>query len=112
MAQLTNGDCLLVFKTLRFLGKNVWSHTESSKSHLFACDYSPDGNTFVTAGKDMFVRLYDDETKQCISKMRENGYTIPGHINRVFCTKYSESDHNVIVTGGWDNSVYVYDIRS
>ena len=31
----------------------------------------------------------------------------PGHSNRVFSLKYDPAHENIIVTGGWDNTVQV-----
>ena len=35
----------------------------------------------------------------------------PGHSNRVFCVKFDQDNANLIVSGGWDNNVKVWDIR-
>jgi WD40 repeat protein len=34
-----------------------------------------------------------------------------GHTNRVFCVKYSQENPNLIVSGGWDLSVKIWDLR-
>jgi len=36
----------------------------------------------------------------------------PGHSNRIFCVKYHPKDSNMLVSGGWDNTVMLYDVRS
>lgn len=43
--------------------------------------------------------------------MKENGDEFPGHSNRVFCLKCNPYQPNMIATGGWDNTVQIYDIR-
>lgn len=35
----------------------------------------------------------------------------PGHSNRVFAAKFKPNDQNCLVTGGWDASVFIWDIR-
>ena len=35
----------------------------------------------------------------------------PGHSNRIFSIKFSPEDPNILLSGGWDNSVYFWDIR-
>lgn len=34
-----------------------------------------------------------------------------GHSNRIFCTKFNPADNNMVVSGGWDNTIVVYDVR-
>ena len=80
---------------------------------LFTIDYSADGKKFATAGKDYAVRVYDEATKTLVSKM-EGGYHAiqKGHSNRVFSLKFDKNDDNVVVSGGWDNTVQVWDLRT
>jgi len=42
--------------------------------------------------------------------MKENG-EMPGHSNRVFAVKFDPTSEHVIASGGWDNTVQIYDIR-
>ena len=35
----------------------------------------------------------------------------PGHSNRIFCVKFSPYDSTTIVSGGWDNTMQIYDTR-
>ena len=34
-----------------------------------------------------------------------------GHGNRIYCVKFNKGDENIVVSGGWDNNVFVYDMR-
>ena len=34
-----------------------------------------------------------------------------GHSNRIFAVKFDPNDSNIIASGGWDNTVQIYDIR-
>ena len=43
-------------------------------------------------------------------KMKENG-ELCGHSNRVFCVKFDPVNQNMLASGGWDNTVQLYDIR-
>ncbi len=36
---------------------------------------------------------------------------LPGHSNRIFCVKFNPYDPNKIASGGWDNTIQIYDIR-
>jgi COMPASS component SWD3 len=44
--------------------------------------------------------------------MHEGLKELPGHGNRIFAIKYDPKDPNVIVSGGWDKTLQVYDIRT
>jgi len=35
-----------------------------------------------------------------------------GHSNRIFSCKYHPGDPNIIVSGGWDNTVQIWDART
>lgn len=98
---MTSGKCL---------------HTlEDDDNQVYALDYNEEGTQFATAGKDKAVRIYDEATKTVISKMeggaRMSSSDTPGHSNRVFSVKYAPSDQNIVVSGGWDNTVQFWDIR-
>ena len=57
---------------------------EGENNRLFALDYSPDGETFATAGTDRLVRVYDDATMEL--KVTLDGFYTKksGHSNRIF----------------------------
>ena len=74
-------------------------------------DYKPDGTLFATAGSDCIVRVYDEATRKLKVELAGGGTGEPGHNNRVFAVKFDKEDENLIVSGGWDNNVKVWDIR-
>lgn len=86
------------------------------ENQVYALDYNEEGSKFVTAGKDTTLRVYDEATKTVIVSMRGGmGYSTavtPGHSNRVFSCKFYPEDDNIIVSGGWDNTVQIWDIRA
>lgn len=73
-------------------------------------DYSYNGRNFITAGKDFKIRLYDEYTKQLISKMESNTWNSIGHSNRIFSLKYY--DDNTLISGGWDSNIFIWDTRT
>lgn len=95
-------------------GKNL--HTiEDPENQIYALDYNEDGSKFITAGKDKSLRIYDEATKTVAVEMKQGiGYSVtatPGHSNRVFSVKFVPNDDNLIISGGWDNTVLVWDAR-
>lgn len=89
---------------------------EVHENQVYALDYDKDGTKFVTAGKDTAVRVYDEATKTLLTTMQGGqGYstkTTPGHSNRIFSVKVLPQDENLVISGGWDNTVQVWDIRA
>jgi len=114
-----------VFVSCDALGNVVHWHMTSGKrlhtfkeenNQVFALDFKKDATQFATAGKDTAVRLYDETTKQCVVKMeRGMGFgpmATTGHSNRIFSLKYHPDDPNVLLSGGWDNTVLIWDTRT
>jgi COMPASS component SWD3 len=76
-------------------------------------DYSKDGSKFSAAASDNQIRVYDGVTHQVVfqgSDIQETGNI--GHTNRIFCSKFHSNDDRFIVSGGWDDCVLVWDIRT
>lgn len=91
-------------------GKCLHHTNEDPENHLFALDFNPDGTLLAVAGRDRHIRIYDETTKSLAFAMKDKGKMI-GHGNRIFCCKFNPSDPNILATGGWDNNVFLYDIR-
>ncbi|KAG1707062.1 hypothetical protein DVH05_026258 [Phytophthora capsici] len=83
-----------------------------SNNQLYALDYRADGAMFATGGKDHAIRVYDEATKALVACMDSGlGTLTAGHSNRVFSIKFVPEDENVIVSGGWDNTIQIWDLR-
>jgi len=90
---------------------------DDADNQVYALDYNDEGSQFVTAGKDKVVRVFDEATKSLLLSMEGGlGYSstraTPGHSNRVFSAKFKPGDPNVVVSGGWDNTVQIWDLRT
>lgn len=83
---------------------------DNPENQLYTIDYNSEGNLLATAGKDKYVRIYDEHTKSIVLKMKESGLHC-GHSNRIFCVKWDYSNPNIVASGGWDNTIQIYDIR-
>eukprot|EP00916_Digyalum_oweni_P018905 GHVL01031539.1.p1 GENE.GHVL01031539.1~~GHVL01031539.1.p1 ORF type:complete len:342 (-),score=41.73 GHVL01031539.1:1480-2505(-) len=86
--------------------------TKQEDNQIFCFDFFKDGSKFVTAGKDRKIYLYDETTKQNVSVLSDGGINTSGHSNRIFAIKCHPTDKNVCVTGGWDDTLQIWDIRS
>lgn len=89
---------------------------EDPENQVYSLDYDNDGTRFVTAGKDTILRVYDEATKTVLQTLRGGFFRgieqSAGHSNRIFSCKFVPSDNNLIISGGWDNTVQVWDIRT
>lgn len=92
-------------------GKCLHTITERG-NQLFCLDYFADGTQFATAGRDRLVRVYDEATKRQVQTLQGGDLKeTAGHSNRVFSLKYHPQHPNIVVSGGWDNTVQVWDLR-
>lgn len=85
---------------------------EEKDNFIMCLDYDMKGTTFATGGSDNSIRIYDDDTKTIITSMKSDLTNI-SHSNRVFsvCFGKSHNYENLLVTGGWDNTIKFYDVR-
>ena len=90
----------------------ILQQIQEENNPLMCVDYSTDGMLFATGGNDKYVRLYDDNTKTLIKKLERHRYDLPEHSNRIFAVKFSKKDPNLLLSGGWDNTILLYDIRA
>eukprot|EP01084_Bolivina_argentea_P008873 16588_1 len=93
----------------------IYSINEEN-NQIFAFDISPvngSSHKFASAGKDKIIRIYDDETKKLVCSL-EKGFMAKhvGHSNRIFALKWKPDDSNILISGGWDNCVLIWDLRS
>ena len=92
------------------VGKLVSTVVEEG-NQTFVLDIDPIEEKFATGGHDYRVRVYDLETKDLIIKMIPVDSKEPGHAQRIFGLKYKPDDPNCVVSGGWDKTLQIHDIR-
>ena len=86
-------------------GKSIISIQEESFNDIYALDFSPSGELFSVGGKEKCVKIYDDNTKSLITTFKAADEVTDGHSNRIFSIKFV--DENILLTGGWDNNVFI-----
>lgn len=95
--------------------KVTWSSPPNESNQLYALDYDNNGSRFATGGTDTVVRLYDTETKEIIHEFARKKFdmTSPsGHTDRIYAIKIHPTDDSLMFSGGWDNTIQVWDIRT
>jgi WD40 repeat protein len=94
--------------------ETVWTKRED-ENELYALDIHSDGSKFATGGTDAHVRVYDETTKRIVCDLSRRKYdqtTSKGHSERVYAVRFHPTDGNLLFSGGWDNTVQVWDLRS
>ncbi|XP_059495620.1 WD repeat-containing protein wdr-5.2-like [Stegostoma tigrinum] len=87
-------------------------------NEIHALDFCCDASVYATAGKDRQIRLYDSRTSQIAKvfeapdfKSNENLTLTSGHSRRIFALRFHPDERHIFLTGGWDNSVKIWDKR-
>jgi len=85
----------------------------SQPNEIYTCAYDSDCSLFLTAGKDNAVRIYDEGTNTLIYTLVDgNKDTTGGHSNRIFSARFCQDNSNIVASGGWDQSVQIWDLRA
>lgn len=82
---------------------------------IYALDYDNEGTKFLAAGMNKTIRLFDEDTKSesvVLCGGSGHGRTTSGHSNRIFACKFVPDDNNLIISGGWDSTVQIWDVRA
>lgn len=92
-------------------GRMVNSITEE-KNQVYSLAYREDAKYFATVGKDSCLRIYDEHTNALESTLKGgNNLVTAGHANRIFAVKWTPFDPNCLISGGWDNTIQIWDKR-
>lgn len=120
-SQQSKTKSVLVSVNAEFDGQILHWHIKSGKclhtitergNQIFCLDFFQDGSQFATAGRDRLVRVYDEATKRLVQTLQGGDLkNTAGHSNRVFSLKYHPQAPHLLLSGGWDNTVQVWDLR-
>ncbi|XP_075928557.1 GATOR2 complex protein WDR24-like isoform X2 [Petromyzon marinus] len=94
----------------------ILSFTEEG-NEINGLDFCLDGSVYATCGKDKNIRVYDSQTNQMVHMYEapdiscEDISLTSGHSRRIFALKFHPEELHYFVTGGWDNSLKIWDKR-
>ncbi|XP_048472938.1 vegetative incompatibility protein HET-E-1-like [Rhincodon typus] len=99
-------------------GKCKSTITEEN-TNLYTVDISADGGTYATAGSNRSIKIYDTRTNQVINVLEPADYVtsgkelkpIDGHTRRIFAVRFHPEERHIFVSGGWDDSIKIWDKR-
>ncbi|XP_070164119.1 uncharacterized protein [Polyergus mexicanus] len=87
------------------------------KNEVNTIDVSITGDYLVSGGKDATVRLYDARNTKLILEYKKNEEDLIEskatnfHRMRIFASRFHNEYPDLIITGGWDDTVRIWDIR-
>eukprot|EP00052_Salpingoeca_macrocollata_P010025 m.78582 g.78582 ORF g.78582 m.78582 type:complete len:331 (+) comp17366_c0_seq3:48-1040(+) len=92
-------------------------HKLDTAGALTTVAVSQSGKQFLTGGTDFIVRVFDSAVHRVTRQLGPGAIhgsdaSVPqGHTNRVFALAYHPTDENIAVSGGWDKTVQIWDLR-
>lgn len=92
-------------------GKLLYTINESPND-IYCLDYDRTYSTLASAGKDLRIRLYDEKSKSPVHIFEPAGDERKGHSNRIFAVKFHPDNGNLLLSGGWDNTLLLWDVRT
>lgn len=90
----------------------LWSFTEPG-NEILTLNLSPNHEKFVTGGSDTKLRVYSLDNQTKVSELSSRPYdqmTLTGHQKRIYSAVFK--DDRTIVSGGWDGSLLIWDLRT
>ncbi|XP_069775337.1 uncharacterized protein [Narcine bancroftii] len=95
-------------------------HTFTEEDNqLYTVDISADGATFATAGRNRGIRIYDTRNNHLINVLEPADHVtsgkelkpIDGHTRRIYALRFHPQERHIFVSGGWDDSIKIWDKR-
>ena len=67
----------------------------------------------AVAGNESKIHIYDQgsQSRDYLMTMKPGGSSLPGHSDRIFALKFDAKNENLLYSGGWDDCIYISDLR-
>lgn len=85
-----------------------------NKGEALNClDFNKSLERTAVAGYKAQIHIYDEmsENKDLVMTLKSGGVGLPGHSQRIHCLKFNPNNDNVLLSGGWDDAIYINDLR-
>ncbi|XP_037074644.1 receptor for activated C kinase 1A-like [Pollicipes pollicipes] len=90
---------------------------DENNNRINAIDLNMTGEFLASGGKDLNIRIYDTKTQEL--KQEYTGFHMHsvdkdsgGHALSVYCIKFHPDQREVLLTGGWDDTIKIWDMRT
>ncbi|KAJ9459060.1 putative WD-repeat protein 51A [Diplonema papillatum] len=93
-------------------------HSVNLNTEVYCLDYREDGLQFAASGKSGSVYVFDEENKTTplstltwAESSKDRDMPAPAHSSRVQSVKWLPHNPNLLVSGGWDKTIQLWDTR-
>ncbi|XP_063220775.1 POC1 centriolar protein homolog A-like [Bacillus rossius redtenbacheri] len=88
-------------------------YTIIEKRETLGLEFHPSATRFATVGNNPLINIYSEDTHRLeqVHSPSPEPERLSGHSSNVLCVRFHPLDTNEFVTGGWDNTVHVWDLR-
>ncbi|XP_014280998.1 uncharacterized protein [Halyomorpha halys] len=101
----------------------LYAFLKEINNEINAMDINKSGDYMATAGKDSHIRIYNPNRRKLVHLFLKPGTTSEedvlkdavaedGHFRRICALKFNPDDPNMFITGGWDDILKVWDVRT
>lgn len=80
-------------------------------TQLLSLEYSFHQDHIITGDSKGNILVFNEETQKMTSKFECGNKFSNGHTNRVFALKYLHDNSSLLLSGGWDGMVFLWDQR-
>lgn len=81
-------------------------------NRIYASDYRFDGLQIAVAGREHSIKVFDAQTHEVVQTLQGgDGDKSSGHSNQIYSVKFHPTDKTVVLSGGWDDTVQIWDTR-
>jgi WD40 repeat protein len=91
--------------------KFVCTETPRRDTQLLCSDYNAEGKLLALGTEKGDIILWDDFTHKVERVLDSSSWFNNGHSNRIFSVKFVNDEPNMLLSGGWDRAVFLWDIR-
>ena len=81
-----------------------------TNTQVLCSDITVSGAKFALGCHDNTVKVFDENSRSHLFTCESGRGNRLGHSNRIFAVKWL--DENLLVSGGWDNNVVLWDVRA